>query len=139
MEFVAMLHSIWRWVVLILMGIAILKALLGWFGKQPWQNLDNRIGLFFTSAFDLQVLLGIILYIGVLLGAYLPRWYGASMARVSFEHVLMMFIALAIVHVVRSRAKKTESDLAKHRLTAIGYIIALIIVAVSIPAWGFAF
>jgi hypothetical protein len=139
MEYIVVLHSLWRWVVLILMGLAILKALLGWFGKQPWQNLDNRIGLFFTSALDLQVLLGIILYIGVLVGVYLPRWYGASLARVSFEHALIMFIALAIVHVVRSRAKKTEGDLAKHRLTAIGYIIALIIIVVSIPTWSFAF
>jgi hypothetical protein len=136
MEYIVVLHSLWRWVVLILMGLAILKALLGWFGKQPWQNLDNRIGLFFTSALDLQVLLGIILYIGVLVGAYFPK---TSIIRVSFEHVLMMFIALAIVHVIRSRAKKTEGDLAKHRLTAIGYIIALVIVIVAIPVWSWGF
>jgi hypothetical protein len=136
MEYIVVLHSLWRWVVVILMGVAILKALLGWFGKQPWQNLDNRIGLFFTSALDLQVLLGIILYIGVLVGAYFPK---TSIIRVSFEHVLMMFIALAIVHVIRSRAKKTEGDLAKHRLTAIGYIIALVIVIVAIPVWSWGF
>jgi hypothetical protein len=136
MEYIVVLHSLWRWVVLILMGLAILKALLGWFGKQPWQNLDDRIGLFFTSALDLQVLLGIILYIGVLVGAYFPK---TSIIRVSFEHVLMMFIALAIVHVIRSRAKKTEGDLAKHRLTAIGYIIALVIVIVAIPVWSWGF
>jgi hypothetical protein len=50
-----------------------------------------------------------------------------------------MFIALAIVHVIRSRAKKTEGDLAKHRLTAIGYIIALVIVIVAIPVWSWGF
>jgi hypothetical protein len=82
------------------------------------------------------VLLGIILYIGVLVGAYFPK---TSIIRVSFEHVLMMFIALAIVHVIRSRAKKTEGDLAKHRLTAIGYIIALVIVIVAIPVWSWGF
>lgn len=138
MQIIFTLHSLWRWVVLLAALAAIIKALLGWFGKGDWTNLDNRLGLVFTIAFDIQLLLGLIVYIGTFTGAHAPRWYG-SIGRLSGEHVALMFIALVIAHIARSRARKAEAAVSKHRTAAIGFVISLILVVIRMPTWGFSF
>jgi len=133
------LHSLWRWVVLILALIVIGKALRGWLGQQTWQDLDKRLGTFYIMAFTVQFVLGLILYLGTLMGAHQIRWYELSLVRLSFEHVLLMLIALGVVHMVPARVRKAGDDLAKHRVTTIGFIISLLLVVVAVPTWGFSF
>jgi hypothetical protein len=139
MQIIFTLHSLWRWVVLLAALAVIIKALLGWFGRQPWTDLDNRLGLFFTVAFDIQVLLGLIVYIGTFTGAHVQRWYGGSIGRLTGEHVALMFIALVIAHLTRSRARKAEAAVSKHQTAAIGFVISLILVVVGMPTWSFSF
>lgn len=139
MQIIFTLHSLWRWVVLLAALAAIIKALLGWFGKGNWTDLDNRLGLVFTIAFDIQLLLGLIVYIGTFTGTHMQRWYDLSIARLSGEHVALMFIALVIAHIARSRARKAEAAVSKHRTAAIGFVISLILVVVGMPTWGFSF
>jgi len=139
MQIIFVLHSLWRWVVLLLALAAILQALLGWLRQQPWTNLDNRLGLAFTTAFDIQVVLGLIVYLGALTGSHIQRWYTDGPGQTFTDHILLMLVALAIAHIARSRAKKAETALSKHRTTAIGFILALLLVVVSIPSWGFRF
>ena len=57
------LHSILRWVVLIVAIVAVVRALVGWLGKREWTALDDTLGIMLSGSMDLQVLLGIILYI----------------------------------------------------------------------------
>ena len=136
MQIIFTLHSLWRWVVLLAALAAVIKALLGWFGKGDWTDLDNRLGLFFTVAFDIQFLLGLIVYIGIFTGV---QAYGGSIGRLSGEHVAPMFIALIIAHIARSRARKAEATVSKHRTAAIGFAISLILVVVGMPTWGVSF
>lgn len=138
MQIIFALHSLWRWAVLLAALAAIIKALLGWFGRQGWTDLDNRLGLFFTVALDIQVLLGIIVYIGTFTGAHAQRWYG-GIGQLSGEHVLPMVIALVIAHIARSRARKAEAAVSKHQTVAIGFVISLILIIVGMPTWGFSF
>lgn len=139
MQIVFTLHSLWRWVVLLAALAAIIKALLGWFGRGDWTDLDNRLGLLFTVAFDIQLLLGLIVYIGTFTGAHAQRWFGGSIGRLSGEHVALMVIALVIAHIARSRARKAEAAVSKHRTVAIGFIISLILIVIRMPTWGFSF
>lgn len=135
------LHSWWRWVVLVVAIVAIIKAILGWTGKQPWTDLDTRLSGFYPTAFIIQFLLGLILYASALAGNHPLISYstGNGILRVSTEHFLMMFIALAIASVARGRMKRADDALVKHRNIAIGFIISLLLVLVAIPAraWGF--
>jgi hypothetical protein len=52
------LHSIIRWVVVILGFLATGQANFAWLGKKEWLETERRIGLYFTSSVDLQVLIG---------------------------------------------------------------------------------
>ena len=106
------LHSFWRWVVLLAVIVAIVKAVMGWLGKQAWTDLDTKISSYYPTTFAIQFILGLILYVGALASVYTPIRYlppSNVLLRLSTEHVLMMFIALGIAGVTRARMKKADN------------------------------
>src|SRR5512135_1128646 len=121
MPAILMLHSIWRWVVLLAAAAAIIKALVGWFGRQEWALWDDRLGMLYTLAIDIQVLLGLILYIVE------QRWRLPD-PFFAYIHPLVMIIALAVAHIGRSRTRKAapagyaeaqlDFDVRRHRTAA---------------------
>lgn len=133
-------HSGGRWIVLILLIIAIFNSAMA--GQRPFIKSDNRTGLLLTIFTDIQLLLGIALY-------YLRGWY-KPFAESGFsevmkdpvtrffavEHLAGMLIATILIHIGKAQARKPIGDRAKHRRTVIFYLIALIIILVSIP-WPF--
>jgi len=136
MSIIFWFHSLWRWVVLVTAIAAALKALIGWLGRQEWRDVDNKLGLYFTMAFDVQLLLGVVVYIGTLTSLHAQIWYQRSVALLTMEHVTPMVVAAVIVHVARSLSKKGTQDTGRHRTAAIGFLVALLLVVVSIPHWG---
>ena len=56
------LHNLFRWLILIIGVLAVIRAFIGWFGKKEWTQLDDRLGLGFTVSMDIQLLLGLLLY-----------------------------------------------------------------------------
>ncbi len=59
---VLILHSLVRWAIVIVGIVALVRAVMGARGGRPWTQLDDRLGLIFTSAMDLNLLLGLLLY-----------------------------------------------------------------------------
>lgn len=135
------IHNIFRWLVLIFGLLAIIRAYRGWFGKKEWTNMDNRWGMGFTVSLDVQVLLGLLLYVAfspITTSAFSD--FGAAMADSDarfwlVEHIFMMIIALVLAHVGRSRAKKADTDVGKHKRAAIFYTLSLLVIIVAIPWW----
>ena len=60
-------HSMWRYVVLVLLLLAILKSLAGWFGNKEHTNGDAKLALFAMISLHIQLLVGLILY-GIKIG-----------------------------------------------------------------------
>jgi hypothetical protein len=56
------LHSWLRWVVLLLGILAVVRGIAGASGRRRWTPADERAGLFFTIALDVQLLIGLLLY-----------------------------------------------------------------------------
>src|SRR3712207_4608521 len=54
------LHSAGRWIVLILLLIAIFNSMVA--GSRPYIRTDARTGLFLTIFTDLMLLIGIVLW-----------------------------------------------------------------------------
>lgn len=136
------LHSLLRWVVLVAAAIAVVRAFGGWTGRRPWTPLDDRVGRQFVLFFDIQFLVGLILYAGV---SPLTRAafsdFGAAMGDsilrfFAVEHALGMLVSLALAHIGRARLRKATDDVRKHRTAAIFFTLALIIMLASIP-WPF--
>jgi hypothetical protein len=136
------LHSILRWVVLILAIVAVVRALIGWFGKKEWTALDNRLGMLLSASMDLQVLLGLILYIFLSpLTTTALKDFGAAMSNESLrywsvEHILLMIVALILIHVGRATSKRAAGATSKHKRAAIFFGLALLAILIAIP-WPF--
>jgi hypothetical protein len=136
------LHSILRWLVILTALFAIIRASTGLSFKRGWMGMDNRAGLLFTSIMDLQVLVGIILYLflspttkialqnfGAIAGNRAAMFFAV-------EHVVLMIIAAVLAHVGRSLVRRAPTPAQKHRRAAIWFALALLVVLLAIP-WPF--
>lgn len=133
------IHSWLRWIILILGIIAIVKAYAGWLGQKPYTKGDNGISAAFMGTLHLNLLIGLILYI--FLSPYVQQAFndfGAAMKNPEIrfwavEHILMNIIAVVVAQVGRTKAKKAVDTIRKHKLTAIFYTIAFILLLSRIP------
>lgn len=135
-------HSIGRWVILILLVVAIINSAMA--GKRPFTKSDNRTGMFLTSAADLMLLIGLVLWYFGPVGYHLIENSGGMGAVMkdstsrfyAIEHSVGMLLAIIFIHVGKAQAKKHIPDNAKHKRTVLFYSLALLIILFTIP-WPF--
>ena len=140
-DIVHTLHSINRWIVLILGVIVVALGIYGWLSKRDWSDTDDRLGQFYTIFLDIQLVLGLLLYFifsPIITSAF--KNFGGAMgdSDIRFylvEHSLIMIIAVILAHVGRSRVKKAETSLSKYKNATIFYGISLLLILMMIP-WG---
>ena len=132
-------HSLLRWVVLLAGLLAVGRACAGWTGKRPWSAADNRAGIWFTAALDLQLLVGLLLHLALspLTQAAMEN-VAATMQNPSLrfwfvEHPFGMVIALVLAHVGRVRIRRASTDASRHRIAAILFGIAMVAILLSLP------
>jgi hypothetical protein len=140
-NFLLHLHSVLRWVVLLLLLIAIFNSLAA--GNRLFTRGDARTGSMLTGFADLTLLVGLVLWYFNARGFQAFR--NSSFADVmhdnltrffAFEHPIGMLIAIILLHIGKAQGKKAISDRAKHRRTVVFYFLALLIILLSIP-WPF--
>ena len=143
MEFIKHLHSGLRWIVLILALLAIVKAFMGMQKKSSFTNSDNKIGLMLISFMDIQLIIGLVLYVFGPWGFKNIQNMGMGEVRknpyirfFAMEHLVGMLIAIVVFHIGRSKSKKAIDDASKHKKAFIFYLIGLLIILASIP-WPF--
>ena len=136
---VLVLHSLLRWAVLLTGLFAAFRGISGWRSHRPWTLSDERAGFWFLTTLDLQFLLGLLLY-GVLspiTWAAFQDFGGAMKDPVArfwaVEHAFGMIVAITLAHIGRSRVHKTGDDGKRHKLAAIFFSLAILIILVSIP------
>ncbi len=140
--YVLMLHSVLRWLVLVAALLAAGRALLGWFGQRPWAKLDDRLGLVYTILMDIQLLVGLVLYVFLspLSRAAFSNFSAAmtdrTLAFFGVEHIFTMIIAVVLAHVGRTLARRAPSDKGKHTRAAIFFTLSLLAILAAIP-WPF--
>src|SRR5579862_123221 len=104
------LHSWLRYVVFILVLIAIIQSLLGWLGKKPYTEINRKINLFTLISVHTQLLIGIVLYF---LSPYVQfnssTMKDATTRYFTVEHWVMMLIAIALITIGHSKAKRIET------------------------------
>jgi hypothetical protein len=134
------LHNLTRWAVVAFGLLAIVRAFMGWLGKKPWRKADDQAGLWYNSLFDIQLLLGAILFFTKGWQASLLNFgqvAGISSVRFfAMEHWLMMLVALVLAHVGRVQSKKAKSDSGKHKRAALWFLASFVLLFAAIP-WPF--
>ena len=138
-EFILTLHSVVRWVVVIAGIAVVIMAFAGWFGNRNWTSSDDRLTMLFTTFLDLNVLLGIFLYLilsPITRGAFQNMGDAMKNSNVRFftvEHCCIMIVAVVVAHIGRSRAKKAADDKGKFKQAAIFFTIAMILILLGHP------
>lgn len=135
-------HSLLRYIILIFLVWTVVNAFLKKNGNKPFLALDNKLSLYTFILAHTQLLIGIVLYaispivkgawamgMGEMMKSSAHRFY-------AIEHLFGMLVAIALITVGRIRMKKMEDDLAKHKTIFLFYLIALVIILVTIP-WPF--
>jgi hypothetical protein len=135
------LHSVLRWIILILLLVAIYKSYAD--KNKPFTSGHRKTGLFLMISADLMLLVGLYQWfvgdwglksiqtngMGNVMKSPLLRFY-------AIEHLTGMLIAIILIHIGYAHAKKNIPDNIKHRRTLLYYVLALLIILISIP-WPF--
>ena len=137
------IHSLMRWVILVLLILSISKSYTGWKNKKPFSNGDRKTWLFTMIAAHVTLLIGLYQVCFGRFGIFtssLPE--GTKLMKDSFyrfywvEHPVGMIIAIVLITLGYGMAKKSVTDEIKFRKAFWYFLIALILVLASIP-WPF--
>lgn len=120
METLETLHSLLRWLVLVALVAGAGFAILRWRQKAEWTPEKAKTIAMTMIAYDVQVLIGLILWIG----GRTPR----------ADHPYIMLLALAVGHIAIARARKTEGERG-YFVAGFGLVLVLVLTLAGIP-WG---
>lgn len=137
------IHSWWAYLVLLILIIASINSLIGFFSKKEYGAMDFRISLFTLIVSHIQLLIGVILYF---VSPYFKAFSEGGMGEVMkdstlrlylVEHPLMMVLAVVLITIGYSKHKKKLTSRPKFKMLAIFYTLALVFVLSRIPwsAW----
>jgi len=134
---ILLLHSWLRWVALVTGFGATLAAIMG--RVEGKDSPADRWGLFLMMALDLQMLLGLLLYLVLSpnMKAILDN-FGEAMKRPdtrfwAVEHLTAMFLAVVIAHVGRVLARKAATPASKRMRLMVCFTLATILMLAGMP------
>lgn len=130
------LHSFLAYLVLLALAVALVHAVLGLTGKRPFTPASRKLVLFGLIFTHLQFLFGLVLYFISPLG--MNNLSGATMkdsaARLmALEHPLMMLLAVILITIGYSKAKRAAGDAQKFKLVSWFYGIGLLLILSRLP------
>lgn len=130
-------HSGLRWLVLLFLVLAIVNAARKMGNAQAsFGATDKRLSLFALIFTHIQLILGLILYFISPKVQFSAETMSDSILRFyTVEHLSLMLIAIVLITVGYSKAKRQEGG-KKFKTTFWYYLIGLVLILVSIP-WPF--
>ena len=126
-DIILVIHSINRWLIVLIGTIAAIKFLIGWLRYSTYQPIDRGLMSAYTGLLDLQLLLGIILLISE----------GVEQYRI--EHTVTMIIAVLLAHLSRIWRDKPDPVRFRNSFFAIVLGLLLIFTGVSLLPKGWTF
>jgi hypothetical protein len=126
MSILLMIHSIVRWLIVLVAAVAIVKFAIGWLRGGAFKGMDRGLASGFSELMDLQATLGLIflLWNGLIDGAGFPMY--------RIEHTVTMIVAVAVGH-LPARWKKAD-DKTRFRNTLFCILGALVLVFLGVAS-----
>jgi hypothetical protein len=123
-DIVLMIHSLVRWLVLVVAAAAIVKFAIGWLRGGRYDGMDRGLSAGFAGLMDLQMLLGLVMLFG-------QGFFGElGFPRYRIEHTVMMVLAVVVGHL--PRRWKNAPAAVRHRNSLICILVALALVIAGI-------
>ena len=133
------IHSLLRWVVLVSGLMVFARGLMGARSGRPWTPGDDRVGRVFVSTLDLQLLLGLALYLWLSpTTSVAMQDFGGAMGNPilrfwAVEHITGMTVGLVLAHIGRVRIRRATESVRRHKLAAVFSGLALLAILATIP------
>lgn len=130
-------HSGLRWIVLLLLILAVGIAFRKVRSKSNYSESDRKIALFTLIGVHLQLVIGLVLYF---ISPKVEFFAGIMKDPVfrfyTVEHITLMLIAIVLITMGYSKAKRRDTAEGKFRAVGTYYGIGLLLILISIP-WPF--
>jgi hypothetical protein len=132
-KFFLELHSGFRYIVLVLLLLAIIMAWAGWLGKKSFSEGQRKLNLFTLISVHTQLLIGLVLYFLSPFVQFNSQTMKDDTTRYwTVEHLTAMIIAIVLITVGHSKSKKAALPEGKNKAIAVFYTLALVIIIVTI-------
>ena len=123
----------------------ITKTSGGWYVGRSWTSGDDRLHAALVNLISLQFLLGLALY--AWLSPLTPAFFvdpgtGMKVPTLRFfmlDHPVSMLIGIGILHSWRSKTRRVADGRTRHKQVTISTLVALLIIAASIPWPGLSY
>lgn len=133
------IHSLVRWIALIVLIAAAARAWAGLLTNKGWAPLDRKLGAALIASIHTQITLGLLLYVAlspVTKAAF--QDFGAAMKDPTLrfwavEHGFIALIGGVAAHVAVIVARRAQEDKQRFMRAAIGYSFALLCILAAIP------
>ena len=116
------IHSIVRWLIVVIGIVAIVKFAIGWARKSTFDKMDRGLSAGFSGLMDLQVTLGLLYF-------FITGFGGVGFPMVRIEHMVTMLLAAVAGHAPAMFKKKAWN---KHAVALAAIIVALLLVYVGV-------
>lgn len=135
-------HNLMRWIILILLVIAVLRHLSGMNKKTLVTAGDKKIDLFLMISAHITLVIGLYQWIAGPWGLKNIQniGFGEVMKNSAFrfwgvEHITGMLLAIILITIGRGAVKRAV-DAAAHKKAFWCFLIALVVILVTVP-WPF--
>jgi glucan phosphoethanolaminetransferase (alkaline phosphatase superfamily) len=136
------LHNLLRWVILILLLVALFRHLAGMNNKRPVSAGDKKVDLFLMIAAHITLLVGLYQWFAGPWGLKLITANGMGVVMkdsayrfFAIEHLTGMLIAIVLITIGRGKVKRAV-DYTAHKKAFWFFLLALIVILASVP-WPF--
>ena len=119
------IHGLFRWIVVIVSVVTIVKLALGVIQKSPFTSLDRGLTLAFSISMDIQVVLGLITLVSMLTTGF---------PSVALVHAFVMILALVAAHY--PARWRTAADDVRFRNTLISFGVSLVLIIIGVAMVG---
>ncbi len=136
------LHNLLRWIILILLLVALFRHLAGMNNKRAVSAGDKKVDLFLMIAAHITLLVGLYQWIAGPWGLKLITENGMGVVMknsayrfFAIEHLTGMLIAIVLITIGRGKVKRAV-DYTAHKKAFWFFLLALIVILAAVP-WPF--
>lgn len=134
-------HSLFRWLVLLSLVYAIVRAYRGYTSGSVFTKTDNSVRHWTATIAHIQLVIGFTLYFTSPVIKYFWANVKGEIGHIDtmffgLVHILMMLVSVVMLTIGSALAKRRPTDREKFRTMLVWFSIALLIIFIAIP-WPF--
>lgn len=140
-QILLIVHTYFRWLVLMALVFAIYRAARGYWGRKPFGKTDNALRHWTATLGHIQLVLGVLLLIK---SPFTEKLF-SDFASVRQDpegfffgviHASLMVVAIVLLTLGSAMAKRKPTDASKYKTMLLWFSLTLLVIFIAVP-WPF--